>query len=160
MKKAIFVRHAKSDWDQPGLPDIKRPLGPRGLRDAPVMAKKLRALEQNIDSIISSPAVRAYETSKYFAHEFHLKESEIIKEGDLYEAFADTILNVLRSIDNSNESVIVFGHNPGFTMFANLFASNPIDNIPTCGIFRLISSVNNWREIDPSNTELDLFIKP
>jgi len=160
MKKAIFIRHAKSDWDQSGLSDIKRPLGERGLRDAPIMAKKLRMLERNIDSIISSPAVRAFETAKYFAHEFHFKDTEIQRENELYEAFTDDIFSVLRSIDNGSESVLIFGHNPGWTAFANLFAKELIDNIPTCGIFRLISSANNWREIDTHNTELDLFIRP
>lgn len=160
MKKVIFIRHAKSDWGQSGLPDIKRPLGERGLRDAPIMAKKLRTLERNIDAIISSPAVRAYETAKFFANEFHFKENEIIKENDLYEAFTDDIINVIKAIDPENESVMIFGHNPGWTVFANLFSKDQIDNIPTCGIFRLISSANSWRELGPENTELDLFIRP
>ncbi len=160
MKKAIFIRHAKSDWGQSGLPDIKRPLGERGLNDAPVMAKKLRMLERNIDCIISSPAVRALETAKFFANEFHFKESEIQKENELYEAFTEDIFNVLKNIDNRNESVMIFGHNPGWTSFANLFAKKQIENIPTCGIFRLISSANTWREFNTDNTELDLFIRP
>lgn len=48
MKEVIFVRHAKSDWDHPGLKDIERPLAPRGMKDAPVMASKLKSLVNNV----------------------------------------------------------------------------------------------------------------
>ncbi|MEY8838757.1 histidine phosphatase family protein, partial [Cribrihabitans sp. XS_ASV171] len=31
----ILTRHAKSDWDDPGLPDFDRPLNKRGRKSAP-----------------------------------------------------------------------------------------------------------------------------
>ncbi|HMV23298.1 MAG TPA: histidine phosphatase family protein, partial [Saprospiraceae bacterium] len=62
MKELIFIRHAKSDWNNPLLSDINRPLGPRGLKDAPIMAARLRSLVPAVDHIVSSNAVRALET--------------------------------------------------------------------------------------------------
>ena len=53
MKRAIFVRHAKSSWKFPELSDIKRPLNKRGMRDGPLMARKMRVFAQG-DSIIQS----------------------------------------------------------------------------------------------------------
>jgi len=39
MKKKLFiVRHSKSDWSTPDMPDIDRSLKPRGVRDAYKMA--------------------------------------------------------------------------------------------------------------------------
>ena len=67
MKEVIFVRHAKSDWDHPGLKDIERPLAPRGMKDAPVMASKLKSLVNDVDHIISSPATRTIQTAVYFS---------------------------------------------------------------------------------------------
>jgi hypothetical protein len=42
MKTLILVRHAKSSWDEIGLPDSERPLNERGKKDAPEMAKRLK----------------------------------------------------------------------------------------------------------------------
>ena len=44
VKDVCFVRHAKSNWDQPGLDDYSRPLDSRGLRDGPLMAQKMHEL--------------------------------------------------------------------------------------------------------------------
>ena len=41
-KQLILIRHAKSDWGNPGLDDFDRPLNERGKKDAPVMAQRLR----------------------------------------------------------------------------------------------------------------------
>ena len=35
MKKLLILRHAKSSWDDAGLPDFDRPLNDRGEQDAP-----------------------------------------------------------------------------------------------------------------------------
>lgn len=43
MNKELFlVRHAKSDWKDRSLSDIDRPLNKRGIRDAPLMAERLK----------------------------------------------------------------------------------------------------------------------
>jgi bisphosphoglycerate-dependent phosphoglycerate mutase len=41
MKTLFLIRHAKSSWDHPALPDKDRPLGDRGRRDARKMGKRL-----------------------------------------------------------------------------------------------------------------------
>ncbi|RZI88087.1 MAG: phosphohistidine phosphatase, partial [Microbacterium sp.] len=43
MTTLVLVRHAKSDWGDPGLDDHDRPLNDRGLRDAPAVAARLAA---------------------------------------------------------------------------------------------------------------------
>ena len=47
MKTLLILRHAKSSWDEPGLPDHDRPLNPRGQRDA---EQTRRAQQQQADS--------------------------------------------------------------------------------------------------------------
>jgi phosphohistidine phosphatase len=39
MKTLFLIRHAKSSWADPALPDKDRPLGDRGRRDARKMGK-------------------------------------------------------------------------------------------------------------------------
>jgi len=42
MKRLILMRHAKSDWGDPGLPDHDRPLNKRGRRAATALGHWLR----------------------------------------------------------------------------------------------------------------------
>jgi len=62
-KKIFIVRHGKSDWGTPDMPDIDRPLKPRGVRDAYKMAKLLKKKNEQVDFYISSPAARAIHTA-------------------------------------------------------------------------------------------------
>ena len=50
--------------------------------------------------------------------------------------------------DDYNEVMIV-GHNPGFTSFANKFTPNDITNVPTSGIVILDFDCSSWKDIAP-----------
>ena len=78
MKQLILVRHAKSDWGNPGLDDFDRPLNERGKKNAPVMAQRLLDKKIKIDAFISSPAKRAAKTAKIFAETFKQKKDVIV----------------------------------------------------------------------------------
>ena len=77
MKTLILVRHAKSSWEEAGIDDFDRPLNERGKHDAPVMAKRLKNKNIDVDIFISSPAKRALRTAKYFTEEFDVDKKEI-----------------------------------------------------------------------------------
>ena len=66
-KRLILIRHAKSDWGNPSVRDFDRPLNKRGNANAPEMGQRM--VSQNIypELIVSSPALRALTTAKYFA---------------------------------------------------------------------------------------------
>ncbi len=64
MLQLTLIRHAKSDWGDPNLKDIDRPLNTRGLQDAPLMSDILNEKLAIFDQLISSPAKRAITTSK------------------------------------------------------------------------------------------------
>jgi phosphohistidine phosphatase len=66
MKSILLVRHAKSSWDSPTMQDFDRPLNDRGNRDAPMMANRLLERKAGIDIFVTSTAVRALTTAKYF----------------------------------------------------------------------------------------------
>ena len=154
MKKAILVRHAKSSWSDPSLRDFDRPLNKRGLRDAPLMAKLLRGKLEELDLIMTSPANRAYTTATYFAEAFGFDASDIRQEKKLYHAYPEDILRMIKKLEDSVNTVMVFGHNPGFTDLANHFTDDYIDNIPTCGIFQVESQVNSWSEFNKNTARL------
>jgi len=146
MKTIYFVRHAKSSWDAPTLRDLERPLEERGLRDAPFMAQILKSKGAEPDLLLSSPATRAYSTALFFADAFEIDRREVQLEPRIYEAYSEDILDIIEKLPEDADTVLMFGHNPTFTSIANRFSDKYIDNVPTCGIFKVEAKVNSWKE--------------
>jgi phosphohistidine phosphatase len=61
-------------------------------------------------------------------------------------------------IENSLNSVLIFGHNPGLTLLVAQVWGLPINNIPTCGIVSLKFGSSTWEEASsqlPSGATFD-----
>jgi phosphohistidine phosphatase len=59
------------------------------------------------------------------------------------------MLAVIRELGGAARHLMVFGHNPGVTDFANrLSAGDQIDNLPTCGVFTAIFELVDWSALD------------
>jgi len=150
MKTLYLIRHAKSSWDDPDVGDFERPLNKRGKKDAPNMAKRLKEKRVTPDFIISSPATRAHDTCKEFAKILNYDKDKIKTDKRLYHADEDQILQVIWElkdrVKDDEEIVLLFGHNPGLTEFANLLLNQSIDNIPTCGIVKSQLNIDRWKD--------------
>ncbi len=160
MKTVYFVRHAKSSWDDMSLSDKDRPLNKRGFRDAPFMAEVLKGKGVKADAIVSSPANRAYTTATYFAKSLEIEVDNIIVKEQIYEAYIEEVLDVVKNLDESLTTVLVFGHNPTFTSLANRFSSDYIPNLPTCGIVKIESSSDLWTGFGRDNAKRTAFYYP
>lgn len=160
MKTVYFVRHAKSSWKDATLADIDRPLNKRGRRDAPFMGKQLRDKGVKPDLLVSSPALRAFTTARHFAAVFGLEDDAIRIVPLIYHAFPDDLVDLVRSLPAEAQTVFIFGHNPTYTSLANQFAVDFIDNVPTCGVFRIDAGIDNWENFGPDNGRLTAFYFP
>jgi len=161
MKTVYFIRHAKSSWKDMSLRDFDRPLNKRGKRDAPFMAEKLKEFGVQPDAIISSPANRAITTATHFAKGLAILPKNIIQAPSIYEAYPSSILKVVQNQSNDWQTILVFGHNPGFTMVANSFKGGAhIDNVPTCGIVKIEAQVDKWKNFTPENGLVKAFYFP
>jgi phosphohistidine phosphatase len=149
MKRLILVRHAKSDWSLPDQDDWDRPLNPRGQRDAPEMARRLKSRRVKPDRILTSPAVRALATATIMARELRVAPSLLVLEERLYLANPADMLAVLRELGGKSQHLMLCGHNPGITEFANrLSADETIDNMPTCAVFTARFDIGDWKRLD------------
>jgi len=149
MKRLTLVRHSKSDWSLPGQQDWDRALNKRGQRDAPEMARRLRARKLKPDAILSSPAVRALATATIMARELKIAPSIVRQDERLYLAGPADMLTVIRELGGDTRHLMVFGHNPGITEFANrLSAGDRIDNMPTSAVFTATFAIADWSELD------------
>ena len=160
MKQLILVRHAKSDWGNPGLDDFDRPLNERGKKNAPVMAQRLLDKKIKIDAFISSPAKRAAKTAKIFTETFKQKKDAIVFKEKLYLAEPTTFFSVIESADDKLNSIAVFSHNYGITDFANQLTDARIDNIPTCGVFAIKIHSDTWSDFREAKKEFWFFDYP
>lgn len=149
MRRLTLVRHAKSDWSIAGQPDWNRPLNARGLKDAPDMGRRLRERKLKPDCILTSPAVRALSTANLIARELGFDPAKLQQDERLYHAAPGTILTVIRDLGATSRHVMVVGHNPGITEFADQMSMDRrIDHMPTCAVVTLTLDVRLWTDLD------------
>jgi phosphohistidine phosphatase len=158
VKRLVIIRHAKSSWGNALLEDFDRPLNERGKKDAPLMAKRFKEKKILPDLMITSPAKRANSTCKKFAKIFEVDKKNIWKEPKLYHASENVILKLTKEIDEQNNVVFIFGHNPGLTNFVNYASNLEIDNIPTTGI--VVLEVSNWKKLGKEKAKAVYFDYP
>ncbi len=154
------MRHAKSSWDDHALRDFERPLNERGFRDAPEMGIRMAGLKPNIDLIISSTALRAVTTAGFVAEALGYSESEIEKEPSIYQAGVDELLEIVNQTPNDINTLMLFGHNPGFTDFCDYLTGAGIFNLPTCGLCHIEFDIDDWNLVSAHTGNLKLFDFP
>jgi len=159
MKTLYLARHAKSSWKNPEFSDIERPLNKRGKRDAPLMGNKLKERGIIPGLIVTSPAKRARVTAKNIALEIGFPEKEILINENIYEASSTELINIIHGFDDKYNSIMMFGHNPGFTMLNNYLTDHYIDNVPTCGVVG-IQFNSSWKIVQSGSGKSLFFIYP
>lgn len=160
MKLLTLVRHAKSSRDDPELPDFERPLTERGRRDAPAMAQRARQLLGRPDRLVSSPALRAITTARSFAEGLGIATDEISVQPRIYEATVEALLRLVRTLDDHDRHVMLFGHNPGFSDLALELARCPFADMPTCAVAQFELGVKLWSEVNYGCGKLLHFTHP
>lgn len=117
-KKLYIIRHAKAEEPSWGKSDFDRVLIEKGKQRARQIAEKLKEeiIEINDPVVtLSSTAPRAAETAEIFCNTISYPLKNIQWHPDIYEANYLTILKLLNKIDNKQNTVVVFGHNPGLS---------------------------------------------
>jgi phosphohistidine phosphatase len=123
VKSLYLLRHAKSSWDDPDLPDHDRPLAPRGLRAARKLAEHLRHAGIAPALVLSSTARRATETLDTILPALE-PVPDVRLEEDLYFASTEDLVHRLHEIPSSVPSVLLIGHNPSIQSAALALAGD------------------------------------
>ena len=164
-KTLILFRHAKSSWAG-NIEDHERPLADRGRRAAPVMAQWLAGKGLKPTVALVSTARRAQETWALVAPELGKVTKRDVAE--IYEAPAGRMLDAIRAVEHSVESLIIIGHNPGMEEVAKLLMKDDggeagarlRGKFPTAGIAVLDLPVDDWTEVEPHIADLADFVTP
>ncbi|MEJ1976711.1 MAG: histidine phosphatase family protein [Acetobacteraceae bacterium] len=168
MRQLLLLRHAKSSWDDPQLPDHARPLNLRGREAAKAMAQAMRALGLAPDVVLVSSARRTLQT---LAALEPWDETPLIEPMDaLYLAPAAEILAVVRNAAPAARCVLLVGHNPGLHDLAMLLAGahaatgdaqvrRLAAGYPS-GALAEFSIATPWREVGETGARLLRFLVP
>jgi phosphohistidine phosphatase len=166
VRRLWLLRHAKSSWDDPDLPDRLRPLAPRGIRAVEAVARHVRAAAVAPDLVLCSPARRAVQTWEGVARGVPPDTAVEIDEA-IYHADGDDLLVRLREVPSGIESMLLVGHNPGLQDLAvDLVGSGDaglrerlVTKFPT-GALATLDVQGEWHDLNRGAARLLAFVVP
>ena len=160
MKSVFIIRHAKSSWDEPDLPDVVRPLSNRGKKASKIIGQYLAKLHEKPDLMISSPASRAYHTATNVAQILGYRLKSIAVQPEIYFEGEQGVLNVLRNLEDKYENIFIFGHEPTCSDITETLCGQVISKFATASIAKIDLNIDKWKDIYQSKGKLNFFISP
>ena len=169
MKTLLLLRHAKSSWSDPTLPDHDRPLAPRGRKAAPRMGALMRERGHQPDLILCSPAARTRETLSLLGSVG--QEVPVIFDPVIYDGEAEELLERIRRLEPPGDTLLVIGHNPTLEDLAGLLVNTDApgdtealarlrDKFPTAALAVLEADAATWAGVDGGGLRLASFTRP
>ncbi len=164
-RQLVVVRHAKSAYP-PGVPDVGRPLGERGVADAPRMGVRIRDLVGPIDVAVVSPAERTQQTWALLAEALD-PVPDVQTDQRVYRDWGAQLLDVVHDLPAAATTALVLGHEPGVSELVLRLADHgnrPLrDRIdlkfPTCAV-AVLGVGGTWSEVRPGTASLEAFLTP
>jgi len=165
MHTLYLLRHAKSSWADPRLPDHERPLASRGRRDAKRIAEHLVRLGIEPELVLCSPARRTRETLELL--QTALGPTPTIRlEEELYAASSERLLERIRALPEAVASVMLIGHNPGLQQLAVGLTSPGAElerldaKFPTAALATLTLANTSWNQLSHTDAVLAAYVVP
>jgi len=167
VKTVLLLRHAKSSWDRPLLDDFQRPLAPRGRKAAPRVGRYLGRAGLIPDRVLCSGAARAVETWELVSEALGA-DVPVEFQDEIYHASPRTLLEILRTLPGTVDSVLLIGHNPTFESLAHRLAGSGEEaaldamdsKFPTAALAILDFRVRRWEELEERGGFLREFVRP
>jgi phosphohistidine phosphatase len=144
-----LLRHAKAEPCQTA--DFERSLTDKGIKQIGKISQLMTAL-QAPDVVVSSPALRAKQTTQLLCKQLNLNVDRVFWDERIYDASTSQLIKVLEQISSANIALLT-GHNPGLEglveyLTEGLPATNTNFAIPTATLVQ-INMPANWKDLDP-----------
>ena len=160
MKTLVIVRHGAFSHSNPAVLDVDRPLNLRGRHEAVEAAGRFAALGIQPELILSSPARRVIETTGIWNKKLKLPAERLQVEPEIYEAERAEILRIVHRQDDSNDIVMVVGHNPVMTSLLHHLVDSNIAKMPSSSFAVVELAVNSWRQVSFKTASLTHYSAP
>lgn len=142
-----LLRHAKAVSARGQQDDFDRELELAGRHDAERVAQRLCARGRIPDIMLTSPAARALETARVFVTV--LGTPMLLEDERLYLASSETLLEVVRERGDDARHLMIVGHNPGMSEFADKLSANvALGSLPTASAYTLRFDIETWSQLD------------
>jgi phosphohistidine phosphatase len=159
-----LLRHAKSSWKDPELPDHDRPLSKRGRRSAGVLAHHFAHLNSP-DLVLCSTALRTRQTLELISAA--LKPPKVVLDRAIYGGGARKLMKLLWNLPDTANTVLLVGHNPALHQLALSLADDrsarrlpPIDDkFPTAALVTF-QFTGKWSELHPGKAVVIAYVSP
>ena len=165
MKKILFIRHAKSVWNNFQLNDHDRPLSNSGKKDAAFIGTRLLDKKIIPEIFYCSSSKRTTETCNIIVDKLGA-DINIISNHFLYTETYDTIRKLIYSISEELSFISIVAHNPHIHNIYNSLCknSNPsrrnIYKFPTGGIILCENDAKKWKNCNLLSSEIIYFDNP
>jgi phosphohistidine phosphatase len=167
----LLLRHAKSSWDDPSLPDRARLLNARGRRAVPLVAAYMRRNGLDADLVLCSTAARTVETLTLLQASLDRRFPHRLLRS-LYLASPGHLLRIVRRAPEVGRMMVI-AHNPGLQEFIIRLAGQPAGDpdearrqgrvhakFPTAALAVLRFDVDRWDDIEYGTGRLVDFTCP
>ena len=158
MKRLLMLRHAKSDWDSGAETDHDRPLAGRGRKASRAMGRFMALANIVPDYAITSSAVRA-RTTLELAMEAGDWSCPVNTTPDLYMSGVDGVLAVVTESSDSDQSVLIVGHQPTWGGVAQVLTGGTL-RMATGTLVAIDLHVESWQSLRPGIGELAFVVPP
>jgi len=159
-KELCLLRHAESVPKNFYEEDKMRELSPKGMHEAAQIAEFCENRKLRFDLITCSSAKRTSTTAMVLAEQVGYAEHHIVDADELYEASVRTLLDYVNRLDDRHERVLLIGHNPGISYFAELLTRAEVGDMPPAGLAHIRFETDTWKAVSQGTGELVVFTSP
>lgn len=160
----FLLRHAESPSSTAG--DRERILSPHGKEQARNLGKAMMGKGYRPDFVLCSAAKRTQQTWEGVKAEIGKVETLIAEE--IYHAGPDDLIEIIQSVPERYQSVLLVGHNPSIHMLAGSMATNgPEEQLQQLTVFYkpctlsvIDCPVEAWKDLRPGQGTLKDLIIP
>ncbi|MHA4738428.1 SixA phosphatase family protein [Dyadobacter sp. MSC1_007] len=161
MKKTlILVRHATAEDQSFRIKDFDRDLNSKGLSESLAMGKWMVQEGVKPDLFVSSPASRAFKTAEIIARQFGVSIDAIQTQAGIYDGGPRAYLQAVNTTSESHTTLMLFGHNPDITYFAEYLSGASIGSMKKGSVAFIEFKDQKWEEISGKTGDLVLYKTP
>ncbi|MFA5573906.1 MAG: histidine phosphatase family protein [Brumimicrobium sp.] len=144
--KLFLLRHAEAESFSTTGSDFNRELSQRGNQQINQLGAFVNIVSKKTTlTVLCSSAKRTKQTFEGIKNDIEIESIRFIKE--IYYADQQELLELIKSIDDAKENVLLIGHNNAISYFASHLIGEDII-FPTAGFVEInFPVVNRWKYI-------------
>lgn len=158
MKTLLLMRHAKASPSDAGVADVDRSLVDEGRLAAERIGKFLQTKKLTVDTVLSSSAIRARETTAAVLLAAGMS-LEVRSDQRLYEAGPVRLLEVISELKDDINTVLLVGHNPALEDLLQILTGRA-EHMSPGTIARIDLKDSTWSQAIKENGTLEWIVRP